>query len=74
MTNVTNELILEHLKVIQRKLSTMADDLADVKTDMRGLKTHMSGFMQSEVAQDGMLASIRARLDRIERRLDLSEG
>ncbi len=74
MTNVTNELILEHLEVIQGKLSTMADNLTDVKTDMRGLKTHMAGFMQSEVAQDGMLASIRARLDRIERRLDLSEG
>ncbi len=74
MTNVTNELILEHLKVIQGKLSTMADDLTDVKTDMRGLKTHMAGFMQSEVAQDGMLAPIRARLDRIERCLDLSDG
>ena len=74
MTNVTNELILEHLKAIQGKLSTMADDLTDVKADMRGLKTHMAGFMQSEVAQDGVLASIRARLDRIERRLDLSEG
>ncbi|KJV10127.1 hypothetical protein VZ95_06990 [Elstera litoralis] len=74
MTNVTNALILEHLKAIQGKLSTMADDLTDVKTDMRGLKTHMAGFMQSEVAQDGVLASIRARLDRIERRLDLTEG
>ncbi|MFY7778922.1 MAG: hypothetical protein ACOVQ8_11585 [Elstera sp.] len=74
MTNVANELILEHLKAIQGKLSTMADDLTDVKADMRGLKTHMAGFMHSEVAQDGVLASIRARLDRIERRLDLSEG
>lgn len=74
MTNVTNELILEPLKAIQGKLSAMADDLTDVKADMRGLKTHMAGFMQSEVAQDGVLASIPARLDRIERRLDLSEG
>lgn len=73
MSNVTNELILEHLKAIQGKLSTMADDLTDLKTDVRGLKTHMAGFMQSEVAQDSALASIRLRLERIERRLDISD-
>lgn len=47
--------------------------LTDLKTDMRGMKGHMAAFMQSEVAQDGTLASIQSRLDRIERRLDLHE-
>lgn len=70
---VTNELLLETLKAIQSKLSQMADDLTDLKTDMRGVKGHMAAFMQSEVAQDGALASIQSRLDRIERRLELRE-
>ena len=51
----------------------MADNLTDLKTDMRGLKGHMAAFMQSEVAQDGAIASIQSRLDRIERRLELRE-
>jgi hypothetical protein len=71
--NVTNELLLETLKAIQAKLSHMADDIVDLKTDMRGVKGHMAAFMQSEVAQDGALASIQARLERIEKRLELSD-
>lgn len=71
--NVTNELLLETLKAIQTKIANVADDITDLKTEMRGIKGHMAAFMQSEVAQDGSLASIQARLDRIERRLELHE-
>ncbi len=53
---VTNELLLEHLKI-----------------DMRGVKGHMASFMQSEVAQDNAIATLQAGLDRIERRLELSD-
>jgi len=48
--------------------------VVDVKTDMRSLKGHMDAFMQSEVTQDGALASTQARIDRIERRLELADG
>ena len=72
--NVTNELLFEQLKAIQAKLVDMALDIAELKTDMRGIKSHMVGFMQSEVAQDNAIASMQARLDRIERRLDLAES
>jgi hypothetical protein len=71
--NVTNELLLETLRAIQGKLSRMADDLVDLKNDMRGMKGHMAAFMQSELAQDGALASIQSRLERIERRLELHD-
>lgn len=71
--NVTNELLFETLKAIQSKLGKVADDIVDLKSDMRGVKGHMAAFMQSEVAQDGTLASIQIRLERIERRLDLHE-
>lgn len=72
--NVTNELLLETLKAIQGKLSDMSGDLHDLKSDMRGLKGHMAAFMHSEVAQDGAIASIQAKIERIERRLELAEG
>jgi len=74
LADVSNELLLEHLKSIQGQLRTLGDDLGDLKADMRGLKTHMAGFMQSEVAQDGTLATIRLRLDRIEKRLGLVDS
>lgn len=70
--NVTNALLLEHLKSIQSKLAAMAEDMVDVKTELRGLKSHLAGFMQSDVAQDSAIASLQSRLDRIERRLEIS--
>ncbi len=72
--NVTNELLLETLRAIQSKLSDIASDIVDLKADMRGMKGHMAAFMQSEVAQDGAIASIQAKIERIERRLEISEG
>jgi hypothetical protein len=72
--NVTNDLLLETLRAIQSKLSDIASDIVDLKADMRGLKGHMAAFMQSEVAQDGAIASIQAKIERIERRLEISEG
>ena len=60
--NVTNELLLETLKAMQAKLSDIANDLSDLKADIRGLKGHMAAFMQSEVAQDGAIASIPAKI------------
>lgn len=70
---VTNQLLLEHLKSIQSKLNSIAPDISDLKTDVRGIKAHMAGFMQSEVAQDSAIASMQTRLERIERRLELRD-
>ena len=72
--NVTNALILEHLKAIQSKMSVVSFDLSDVKTDVRSMKSHMAAFLQAEVAQYNAIASIQARLDRIEQRLNLQDG
>ena len=68
---VTNELLFEQLKAIQTKLGLIASDIADVKTDIRGGKAHMAAFLESEVAQDGAMAALQTRMERIERRLDL---
>ena len=72
--NGANELLLETLKAIQSKLTDIASDIVDLKADMRGMKGHMAAFMQSEVAQDGAIASIQLRIERIEQRLNLVDG
>ncbi|WP_106691729.1 hypothetical protein [Paracoccus methylarcula] len=71
--NVTNELLLEHLKAIQANLGHVANDVTDVKTDMRGIKEHMAAFMRSEVSQDSGIAQLTLRVERIEKRLSLSD-
>jgi hypothetical protein len=72
--NVNTPLLLETLKSIQSKLSDISCDLVDLKADMRGLKGHMAAIMHSDVAQDGAIASITAKIERIEQRLDLADG
>lgn len=72
--NVANELLLETLKAIQAKLADIASHVVDLKADMRGLKGHMAAFKQSEGPQDGAMASIQSKIDRIERRLETTEG
>ncbi len=70
--NVTNELLFETLKAVQAKLASVADGVLDVRAELRAMKGHMAAFMQSELAQDGSLATIDARIERIERRLEIN--
>jgi len=44
-----------------------------MRSEMAVIKQHMAAFMSHEVTQDSDIASIKARLERIERRLELSE-
>lgn len=71
--NVLHDLMLENFRAIRNELASLRSDVTDIKNDLRSIKTHMAGFMQSEVAQDGAIASIQSRLERIERRLELQE-
>jgi hypothetical protein len=71
--NVLHDLMLENFRAIRAELVSLRSDTTDIKSDLRSIKSHMAGFMQSEVAQDGALASIQSRLERIERRLELQD-
>jgi chromosome segregation ATPase len=72
MAEVTNELMLEHLKAIQAKLSEHDRRFDELSTDLRSLKAHMAGFMSNEVNQDAVIAALRERIERIERRLEIT--
>ena len=77
---VTNELMFETLKAIQatladhgRKLDEMRTSIAATNAHLTAHQTQIAGVMQQDVVQDSAIASIRARLDRIERRLEIAE-
>jgi hypothetical protein len=71
--NVLHDLMLENFRAIRGELTALRNDATDIRSDLRSIKSHMAGFMQSEVAQDGALASIQSRLEWIERRLELHD-
>ena len=66
--SVTNELILEHLKQVQSKLSNMAAEIAETRSDIRSLKGHVASMLQAEASKDGEIAAMKSR---IEHRLEI---
>ena len=73
MAEEADNITLRSLRRLDEKTDHMADAIADMAVDIRSIKTHMAGFMQNEVVHDSAIASIRDRLARVERRLDLTE-
>lgn len=71
--SVTNELLLEHLKLIQTRLVNIERGQSDLKTSIIGIQQHMAGFMTSAAAQESALAQLQSRVERIERRLELGD-
>ena len=70
----TNNVVLEHLRVIRADMGNLKEDMSAVRTEVREIKQHVAAFLSHEILQDGDIASIKARLDRIEKRLDLNDA
>jgi hypothetical protein len=73
VTDDTESLVLEILKRLQAEFALMREDMRGMRAEMTALKQHMAAFMTNELTQDSDIASIKLRLDRIERRLDLAD-
>ena len=73
MAEVTNELIYELLKQIQSDLAGLKESWRENTAALNALRTHV--IAQSQDIQNiyAILARQDARLERIERRLDLVE-
>ncbi len=75
--NVEN-LVLEHLRHIRGRVDQIADDVGDLKQRMSGLESAMN-LVRREIAlgdetdarQQVTLDKLNARIERIERRLEL---
>lgn len=71
--NVTNELIYETLKQMQGKLAQHDEAFVRIENEIRAMKTHTYGLVQSDLNRDSGLASLMVRIERIERRLELTD-
>lgn len=73
MAKEPDNLVLEHLRAIRDVLDRHTRSFADIQLRLSGIETHMAGFQISEVRQNTELDSLRARIERIEKRLELAE-
>ncbi|WP_437556306.1 hypothetical protein [Acidithiobacillus sulfuriphilus] len=83
MTDNTENLVIEHLKAIRNELrdfrNRFDDEMDDIKTRISGLETAMVSVKREvnygdevDARQQVSLDRILKRLDRLERRLDLT--
>jgi predicted nucleic acid-binding Zn-ribbon protein len=73
MPKEPSSLVLAHLRKIDRNVGKLVDDMSEVKTTVVALDGHMANFHVQTAGHSAELDRIKARLDRIERRLELSE-
>ena len=72
--NVTNELIFSVLQSMQSDMSEMKFDIRDLKTRMTMVEEHMGSSIIAISGVNNRLDRISDRVERIEKRLDLSEA
>jgi hypothetical protein len=73
MTGVTDELMYEVLKSIQRDVHTLKDGQREIKQELVSLRGYALSIQTDIHNIYGILGRHDDRLDRIERRLDLRE-
>jgi len=71
--NVTNELLLETLKAIRAEVAQLRADLKENTAEVRAVKHHVQGLVVTEFNRDSEVASLKIRIERIERRLELND-
>jgi hypothetical protein len=64
-------LILEHLRSIRADMSKMSERMDVISAEILIIRQHMAGLLGSQTLHDTEIAGLKARLDRIEKRLEL---
>ncbi len=80
MTNETENRVLEILKRMQGELSDIRSELRDMRRELHQINQrltrveyHMSGFFSASAIHGDRVDRLEQRLERVERRLELSE-
>jgi hypothetical protein len=68
-----SDLVLEHLKAIPAKLAQMERNDRETVAELISLRTMMGEFIKTDARRDAHYLTLEARVDRIERRLQLAD-
>ena len=61
------------LRAIRGEMGKMADYMQTLSVEMTAIRQHLAGVVTLQDHDHGGIAAIKQRLDRIERRLELTE-
>ena len=73
MPDEPTNIVLEHLRRIDRKVDDLAGDMRMVILRLGSIESHFGGLSISDVGQNAEIDRIKQRLDRVERRLELTD-
>jgi len=69
----SDNLVLEHLRGIRTEMGKMADWMQTLSVEMTAIRQHLAGVVTIQEHDHGDIAAIKLRLERIERRLELTD-
>ena len=73
MTLEQGDLILEILKTVQADMSLMKREMASMGVRLAAIEDHQRGIMTSIYGMQSDITDLKVRVDRIERRLGLTD-
>ena len=73
MTEGTENLVLEHHRAIRGDMTGVKDDIRTIRAGITAMRQQLSGVITLQDHDHGDIAALKARVDRIERRLELVE-
>ena len=73
MTENVENLVLEQLRAIRGDMAKMDGKIDTLGAEMRAMRQLMSGVMTLQEHDHSDIAELKGRLDRIERRLELTD-
>ena len=68
-----DNLVLEHLRGIRTEIGKMADWMHTLSVEMTAIRQHLAGVVTIQEHDHTDIAALKIRLDRIERRLELTD-
>lgn len=73
MTADIESLVLEHLRAIRATQADHGDELAAIRVEISAMGQQLAGLTAAVYSGKSEMDSIKRRVERIERRLELSE-
>ena len=73
MTADTENLVLEHLRAIRATLGEQSNELAGIRLEISAMGQQLAGLTAAVYSGKSELDSLKRRVERIERRLELND-
>jgi len=74
MTENIENLVLEHLRVIRTDIADLKREVAGNSVEIAAMGQQFAGLTAAVYNSKSDLETVKQRVDRLERRLDLSDG